>query len=98
MCTVPPFLLAAVQRDPSRIVTIIGIFGFVLMFFVPCLLQYYSVTLFQDIWPQVSKTIFRAPASAWFSEPTWVVAVVVLSSMGFVINFYNVVISLFPVQ
>lgn len=31
LCALPPFVLAMVQRDPSRIVTIIGVFGFALM-------------------------------------------------------------------
>eukprot|EP00669_Euglena_mutabilis_P004375 TRINITY_DN1570_c0_g1_i2.p2 TRINITY_DN1570_c0_g1~~TRINITY_DN1570_c0_g1_i2.p2 ORF type:complete len:357 (+),score=135.92 TRINITY_DN1570_c0_g1_i2:500-1570(+) len=93
MCALPPFVLAMVQRDPSRIVTIIGVFGFVLMFFVPCALQFQSVRLFRRIWPN-AKGAYRTRHSTFMSDTPAVVLVLLLSSVGFAVNFRNVLASL----
>eukprot|EP00667_Euglena_gracilis_P006684 EG_transcript_6742 len=87
---VPPFALAFAERDASAIVSLCGLFGFVLMFFIPGLLQWYSIQTFRAVWPHI-PAVWRTPFSGWFSHRPVVAAVALFALAGFAVNATSVV-------
>ena len=89
-CTlVPPFALAFLERDASAIVSLCGLFGFVIMFFVPALLQWYSVRAFVALWPHI-RGVSQTPFSGLLSHRAVVVLVLLFSTVGFAFNAHTV--------
>ena len=94
---VPPFVLAMVERDASAIVSLCGLFGFVLMFFVPALLQWFSIGTFQRLWPHI-KGVAHTPFDGWFSHRAVVVVLLSCSFVGFLFNAIAVVEKVFKID
>eukprot|EP00667_Euglena_gracilis_P005449 EG_transcript_5488 len=82
---VPPFALAFLERDASTIVALCGLLGFVMMFFIPVLLQWFSIAKLEGLWPRHER-VWWTPFSSWASPKPVVLSLAAFAAVGFVFN------------
>ncbi|KJE93784.1 hypothetical protein CAOG_04528 [Capsaspora owczarzaki ATCC 30864] len=80
---------AALVRDVSKVLEFEGLFGFVLAFFAPCLLQYFSKRVcIRRFGPAAEKT----PYSWHFSHDGYAIGIMVVTFGCFVYSLYTVIL------
>eukprot|EP00996_Jenningsia_fusiforme_P000390 NODE_1334_length_1581_cov_29.585509_g1198_i0.p1 GENE.NODE_1334_length_1581_cov_29.585509_g1198_i0~~NODE_1334_length_1581_cov_29.585509_g1198_i0.p1 ORF type:complete len:375 (+),score=60.33 NODE_1334_length_1581_cov_29.585509_g1198_i0:283-1407(+) len=88
---IPAFALAFIERDASKIVMICGLFAFVMMFFIPCWLQWNSVRMMRLIWPGVKSVADTPFTQHVFSHGASVLLVFLFSVAAFGVVLYTTV-------